>query len=115
MAKCEPHLHVVILAAAIGLIPGHVVSPVSLGIVAFVLPAHLERTHLGGYRSSESKSRLGWIRTTGGVEDAQVIDSTKREKGEKPQIRLTEVHAGYTGRIVFLASLRGHTNTAADS
>jgi hypothetical protein len=38
--------------------------------------------------------RGGGDRTTCGVEDAQVIDSTKREKGEKPQIRLTEYTRG---------------------
>jgi hypothetical protein len=34
MGKCEPHLHAVILAAAIGLIPGDVVRLVSLAIDA---------------------------------------------------------------------------------
>jgi len=35
-------------------------------------------------------------RTTKSVEDAQVIDSTKQQKGEKLQKRRTEVHAAYT-------------------
>src|SRR5216684_439558 len=54
-------------------------------------------------RVNEKGGRGGGDRTTCGVEDAQVIDSTKRQRGEKPQIRLTEVHAGYTRGIVFLA------------
>ena len=40
--------------------------------------------------------RGGGDRTVNGAEDAQVIHSTKLQKGEKPQIRPTQVHAGYT-------------------
>ena len=49
--------------------------------------------------------RGGVDRTTKGVEDAQVIDSAKRQKEQKLQKRPTEVHAGYTGRIVRLSRL----------
>jgi hypothetical protein len=49
--------------------------------------------------------RGGGDRTTKGVEDGQVIDSAKRQKEQKLQKRPTEVHAGYTGRIVLLSRL----------
>jgi hypothetical protein len=45
--------------------------------------------------------RGGGDRTPKGIEDVQVIDSMKQQKREKTQKRRTEVHAGYTGRIVF--------------
>jgi hypothetical protein len=44
----------------------------------------------------EKTGRGGGDRTTKGIEGAQVIDSTKQQKSEKPQKRGTEVHAGYT-------------------
>ena len=53
----------------------------------------------------EKAGRGGGDRTTKGVEDAQVIDSAKRQKEQKLQKRPTEVHAGYTGRIALLSRL----------
>ena len=36
------------------------------------------------------------------IDNAQLIDFIKREKRQKHRIRPSEVHAGYTGSIVFL-------------
>ncbi len=79
---------------------GHVLAFAVIG-KKHGLPADAPRSYCcpllpRGFRKSfvknEKTGRGGGDRTTCGVEDAQVIDSTKRQRGEKPQRRLTEVH-----------------------